>query len=150
MLFISISSTASLKELVSLFPQLFLSQLPVWAASPSLLLALHFSSRKDLHPTTVPPVLLSANLCGVGLVQDSKHSFSLKGTFNISPDTFCSGIHLFQSHITAEIYDRQVQPCPALPCFQCLSSQLRAEVPFTGDSLPLLLLKVTQFLPQEK
>lgn len=69
---------------------------------------------------------------------------------SISPDTFCSGICLFQSHIASEIYERQVHPCLPLLCFQCLSSRLGAEAPFTGDPPQLLFLKVTQFLPQEK
>lgn len=69
---------------------------------------------------------------------------------NISPDAFSSGISLFQSHITAEIYGRQVHLCLSPPCFRRLRSRLRSEAPFTGDSPQLLLLKVTQFLPQEE
>lgn len=81
-------------------------------------------------------------------VQGCKHRFSLKGTFPLT-----SALEFAFSRATLQqrfMRGMNVHPCLSLPCFQCLSSQLRAEAPFTGDSLQLLFLKVTQFLPQEK
>lgn len=96
----------------------------VQAAAPSLPFVLYLlpnpcrSSRKDLHPTCAGFSQSLLSVAGSGL---QTQLFS-KG--NISSDTFCSGICLFQSHVTSEIYKRQAHPCLSHPCLQGLSSQL--------------------------
>lgn len=79
------------------------------------------SSRKDLHPTCAGFSQSLLSVAGSGL------QTQLFSEGNISPDTFCSGFCLSQSHITSETYEGQVHPCLSLPCFQCLSSQLLSQ-----------------------
>lgn len=94
------------------------------------------SSRKDLHPTSAGFSQSQLSVAGSGL---QTQLFS-KG--NISPDTFWWILPFPESH-----YIRDLRGAGSSLPFLSLFPVSELPAPFTGDSLQMLFLKVTKFLP---